>query len=96
MNEIQQCHIQKDNWTVPEDFNFGKEILIAFSKKNGHAYLIAGKYEVHGHFIFKKTFSRDFKPISCEPLVYIRFKNITALDIEKIEQYIEVNENTSM
>ncbi len=79
-------------WKVPEDFRAGEEVLIAFSRKNGHAYLIAGKYEVHGHFIFKKTFSRDFCELSCEPLLYIRFKNITREDLILIENYIESHE----
>ena len=93
MNIVKECHIKYGNWTIPENFKIGEEVLIAFSKKNGHAYLIAGKYEVHGHFIFKKTFSRSFCEKSCEPLLYIRFGEISKEDILKIEKSIELNES---
>ncbi len=79
-------------WKVPKDFTPGREVLIGFSRKNGHAYLIAGKYEIHGHFIFKKTFFREFCEKSCEPLIFIRFKDISPSDLLEIESLIERSE----
>jgi hypothetical protein len=93
MTILNEAHLEFGNWKVPKDFKPGKEVLIAFSKKNGHAYLVAGKYEVHGHFIFKKTFSRPFCEKSCEPILYIRFKDLSEKDILKVEDYIKNTES---
>ncbi len=76
-------------WAVGSDFRLGKEVLIGFSRKNGHAFLVAGKYEVHGHMIFKKTWLRPFGPYSCKPLLYFRFTGLTDQDIKKLENYLE-------
>ena len=90
--EIQLAAHSYGKWKVPKNFKHGHEVLIGFSRKNGHAYLIAGKYEIHGHFIFKKTFFREFCEKSCEPLVFIRFKEISTLDVLEVESLIERNE----
>lgn len=79
-------------WAIEKDFKIGKEVIIGFSRKNGHAFLIAGKYEVHGHMIFKRTWLRDFGPYSCKPLLYFRFKNLTKNDLHKLERHLELIE----
>lgn len=76
-------------WAIEKDFKIGKEVIIGFSRKNGHAFLIAGKYEVHGHMIFKRTWLRDFAPYSCKPLLYFRFTSLTDQDIQKLETHLE-------
>lgn len=76
-------------WAIEEDFKIGKEVIVGFSRKNGHAFLVAGKYEVHGHMIFKKTWLREFGPYSCKPLLYFRFTGLTDLDVKKLETYLE-------
>ncbi|EQC44031.1 hypothetical protein [Bacteriovorax sp. Seq25_V] len=90
--DINKNAVQYGRWLLPKDFKLHKEVLIAFSEKNGHMYLIAGQYEMHGHFIYMRTFKKLFTPRSPQPIVYIRFKNLSNKSIEKIERYIESNE----
>ncbi len=79
-------------WLLPKDFSLRSEVLIAFSRKNGHMYLLAGKYEMHGHLIFMKTFSKLFTPRTPPAVVYIRLKNLTRDQIINLETYIESNQ----
>lgn len=76
-------------WAIEKDFRIGKEVILGFSRKNGHAFLIAGKYEVHGHMIFKRTWLREFGPYSCKPLLYFRFTGLSDRDVRQLEEYLE-------
>jgi hypothetical protein len=76
-------------WAIEKDFKIGREVILGFSRKNGHAFLIAGKYEVHGHMIFKRTWLRSFGPYSCKPLLYFRFTGLTDCEVNDLENYLE-------
>lgn len=67
-----------------------KELMICFSFKNGHAYMIAGKYELHGHLYFKKIRTKGFSRfLTIKPIMCMRFPDVTREQIEAVERDIE-------
>jgi hypothetical protein len=80
--------IQNFNWWF--DGKEKKELIIGLSYKNGHAYLIAGKYELHGHLFFKKIYTRFYSRfLTLQPILFLRFPSISSERIEKVENDID-------
>lgn len=93
--------VQVGNFRQIQDFQWwfdGKtrrELLLCFSYKNGHAYLVAGKYELHGHLYFKKIKKRTFSRIfTLRPILFLRFPDVTEAQLDAIERDIEAREGT--
>jgi hypothetical protein len=85
--------IHQFDWAFPN----GDEnpLYVCFSLKNGHAFLIAGKYELHGHLYFKKIKKKYFSHfLTYKPLMVFRFPGISDEKIAKIEAEIEARVGT--
>lgn len=81
-------------WRFTPDFRPGRELLMCFSAKNGHGYLIAGRHELHGHLIYKKIKLREFSERSVEPLVIVRFTGLSEAEIDRVESHVGELEGT--
>jgi hypothetical protein len=87
-----QC-IQDFKWWF--DGKQKRELILGFSYKNGHSYLIAGKYELHGHLFFKKIKTRNFSPtFTLRPILFLRFPAVSEETLQRIERDIEARVGT--
>lgn len=78
----------RSQWRFDPTFRPGREVLMCFSAKNGHSYLIAGRHELHGHLLFRAVRLREFGPRTVEPLLIIRFMGLTDTEIARLERTV--------